>query len=380
MPLLDLLAQDTEYRPEAPATGNEWVQDVLTKPIPEGQRNSAYTRLAGLLRSRGLDGGIIQGILSAVNKSQGTGLAEKEIQGITKSVSRYTPKQEARQPQTSDILTVHDCYSKWENNRLHTGSFSTGWARLDACIVTFAPGEVLTIAGRSGTHKTNLGLQVSRRIAGSLKSNCLFCSLEMNAASIFFRLANEHHSCNAQEAKTAAETIQRIDADFAEVISQKNAPLLFVDKDSLTLEQIETYLLIARERTPIELLTVDYLGYIQDTERGNTYEHVSRISKGIKALAKRHQIRIILLCQTSRLGTDGTEPVQLHHLRDSGTIEESADYILGLWHGQEDSRIHCEVLKNRTGARGTRFDFINQGLQLIECDYLNESKSKISTF
>jgi replicative DNA helicase len=372
--LLDLLTEDKEYQdPTAPHT--DGIMNVLTQQTPQGERNSQYTRFAGTLRAQGIGVSMIEGILSAVNKSTSTGLLESEIKGIVKSISRYTPRLEARTPQGNDILSVNDCFERWKRNRAQSTRIETGWTRFDTAIHTFSRGEVLTIAGRSGTGKTNLALQLSRRIADCLKSHCLFCSLEMDGAAVFFRLANEHYSRTSQGARTAAETFGRIDTAFAAQVHEANNRILIVDRDSLTLEQIELYLTIARESRPIDLLTVDYLGYVRDCERsGSTYEHVSRVSKAAKALAKRQQVRIMLLCQTSREGRDGTEPVALHHLRDSGAIEESADYVLGLWHSTEENRIHCEILKNRTGARGTRFDLINQGLALSEDEYADNKK------
>ena len=121
-------------------------------------------------------------------------------------------------------------------------------------------------------------------------------------------------------------------------------------------------------------MLIDYLGYIRDTESGSAYDKVSRTAKGIKALAKRANIRIVLLCQTSRAGEDGTVPVMLHHLRDSGAIEESADNVLGLWHAQETGRLHGELLKARHGRRNSKMDFITTGLSLTEDDFKEETK------
>lgn len=40
--------------------------------------------------------------------------------------------------------------------------------------------------------------------------------------------------------------------------------------------------------------------------------------------------------------------------RDTGAIEETADYLLGAWR-KDDSTIACRVLKNRHGRLGTVF-------------------------
>ena len=242
----------------------------------------------------------------------------------------------------------------------------------------FGGGEVLTVAGRSGTLKTTTGLILAHRIAARLGSQCLMVSLEMDAGSLAFRLATMANSEERGAEQDGHATRERLltDAAFFGRVSERYKNILTVDRDSLTLEQVELYLSLARERAEVDVMVIDYLGYLNDAAPGSNYDKVSRLARGVKALAKRAQVRIILLCQTSREGKDGTEPVMLHHLRDSGATEESSDYVLGLWHASEENRLHCEILKARHGRRGARFDFINQGLHLIEDEFRDDRKER----
>jgi replicative DNA helicase len=384
MSLLDLLDEPelaAETQPEFPRHDSH-LNDILTTlqaGAPEGQRNTALTRFGGLLRSQGLSQPLITEILLSVNTSRSMGLPEKEVSQIARSVSRYTPRLENRLPATSDIITVEQAGNNWREQRAKTAQCKTGFTLLDTAIPFFSIGEVLTIAGRSGTLKTTFGILLSRGIADNLGSCILFASLEMDNRSVFFRMANCELSrstgsaCSAQNTATALD----INPDLFKNVVQKNGCFRIVDKDSLTLEQIEHYLSIARETSNIDLLLIDYIGYVRDTQTGSNYDKVSRIARGVKALAKRQQIRIILLCQTSREGKDGTEPVQLHHLRDSGAIEESADYIVGIWHSaNEEHRLHSEILKCRNAEKGKQIDFINSGLHLIEEEHKPEPKKR----
>jgi replicative DNA helicase len=138
--------------------------------------------------------------------------------------------------------------------------------------------------------------------------------------------------------------------------------------DSLTLPQIERYIALARESFgSVPVVAIDYLGYLRDATSGSQYDKVSRIAREVKALAKRTGSRIVLACQTSPAGEAGAVPVQLHHLRDSGAIEESADIIIGLWGDVDDpARRHCAILKNRHGRQDVRFDLHNSNLSFTE--------------
>lgn len=356
------------------------ILNTLQAGTSQGNRNVALTQLAGLLRSAGLQKSVIEGLLLSVNGCRNIGLSDKEVSGIANSVSRYQPKLENRLPGESDILTVAQAAEKWKLQKELAGNCKTGFLQLDSAITSFNPGEVWTLAGRSGTLKTTFGLTLSKGIARNLQSTCLFFSLEMNAESVFFRLSNQTLSAEIGLPQSGHDTYSHLKEDpFIQNVIRQNNRLLIIDKDSLTLEQIETYLHIAREKTAIDLLLIDYLGYLNDTAPGSNYEKVSRIAKAVKGLAKRNHIRVILLCQASRDAGDGTEELKLHHLRDSGAIEESADIVLGLWHSTrtDEKRIHSELLKCRHGDRGTRMDFINSGLNLIETDYQPDPKKKV---
>ena len=372
----DTLAAQAVINGARGATSLDELLSGIRDGWPEGQRNNGLLSVAGLLRARGLSGEVINAILESVNRSTGMNLPAREVQGIARTVQRYTPKPENRACSQSDILTVADAGMKWRELRKKGRNCRTGYQALDASLPYFQAGEVFTIAGRSGTCKTTAGLQIGGGIARNLGGFCLFVSLEMDGAAVFFRLSNIRLSESRGEAVTSETTAAELDARPAliEDVNLKFNHLLIVDKDSLPVEKIEEHLILAREkvqgRGEIPVIVIDYMGYIRDTQNGNTYEKVSRVAREVKALAKRQQVRIVLLCQTSREGKDGTEPVQLWHLRDSGSIEESADYILGIWHSKsEESRLHCEILKARHSPRGGRFDFVNQGLYLKEEPY-----------
>ena len=94
---------------------------------------------------------------------------------------------------------------------------------------------------------------------------------------------------------------------------------------------------------------------------GSLYEQTSRTARELKTFAKRHQVALVVLCQVDREGGNGGVPVTLRMARDSGVVEESADYLLGLWRPElaeglsKTERLAfrgqfvIRVLKNRSG-------------------------------
>lgn len=385
MGLLDILDQEIESvqieenNRESKTSLND-IRGIINEGATLEGRNVSLTRVAGVLRAAGLSQAIICDLLLSINISSGMNLDRREVETIARSISKYQPKLENRLPDNSDIITIEQASKMHEELCKKYGKFKIGMERFDNALSTFFPGEVLTVAGRSGTGKTTLGIELASRIAFSFKGKCLFASLEMNPESVFFRIANMTYSKLEGSPRNAQTTFENLKNGALRkyTIDAYNDKILLLNKDSLTIEQIETYFNIAAEKNQISCILIDYLGYMNDCQAGTNYDKVSRIAKGIKALAKRLNTRIILLCQTSRAGEDGTVPVQLHHLRDSGAIEESADYILGIWHAYVDCRLHCEVLKGRTGSKGEKWDYINSGLDFQETDFLHEEQKKES--
>jgi replicative DNA helicase len=344
------------------------ITDLLASGAPNGQRNNGLTRVAGLLRSHGMGANVIGELLSAVNEARKIGLPENEVAGIARSVGRYAPSPEHRQPDAAHIMTVDGLHEAWRRERTaHGKPIDFGFDTLNRTVRRFLPGEVLTIAGRSGTGKTSLLIHLARAVAESLDGKSLFVSLEMSAPSLYHRLSTIATATDEWVEVTEDEAHGKVRARFGNQLT--------VDRDSLTLTQIERYLTLAREGFgAIPVVAIDYLGYVRDTVSGSQYEKVSRIAREIKALAKRAEARLIMACQTSRAGEAGNIPVQLHHLRDSGAIEESADVIVGLWGDTDDpARRHCAILKNRHGWQDVRFDLSNSNLNFSEVP-ITESK------
>ena len=87
---------------------------------------------------------------------------------------------------------------------------------------------------------------------------------------------------------------------------------------------------------------------------GNSiYERTSYVARQLKTLAKVTNAAVMMLSQVSRKAGDGTEPITLEHGRDSGAIEEGADFLIGMWRDDTvENLIHAQLLKARRGGSG----------------------------
>src|SRR5207237_1880706 len=98
------------------------------------------------------------------------------------------------------------------------------------------------------------------------------------------------------------------------------------------------------------------------------YDRASQVGVGLKEIAKSAGVALVVATQLSREGGDGSEPVSLTMLRDSGVLEESADFVLGAWQPGRKRDLsppealnlkdvmRVALLKNRKGQRGNPID------------------------
>jgi replicative DNA helicase len=159
---------------------------------------------------------------------------------------------------------------------------------------------------------------------------------------------------------------------------------LFIDESSfLSISQLRAKARRMRSMHGIEALVVDYLQLLTSSSRkaqDNRQVEVAEISRGIKALAMELEIPIIVLAQLNRKPEETNQEPALHHLRESGSIEQDADVVFMLSRkfekdGQEETTetrhgpaftAKLNIAKQRNGptgsielvfnARSTRFE------------------------
>lgn len=250
---------------------------------------------------------------------------------------------------------------------LKEGRITLGWPEVDACLRGIAPGEVLTIIAKSGVGKSAILQNILRYIGLCRQSASLWASMEQPAAQVFERYAQMAAEIAGAEIE-AAWTENTVDRDRVaqRVIEEMGPWALTCDVPGLKIEELEQAVELGAQKIgrPINLLAIDYLGLVDgsDLDR-NLYAAVSRVVREIKNLAKRQQLAVILLCQVSRAGgEDGSTPLTINSARESGAIEEAADFLLGLYRPnlntpEQDDIMAIQILKNRKGKSGATYEY-----------------------
>lgn len=203
-----------------------------------------------------------------------------------------------------------------------TGSpLHLGLPALDAVLEGIRPSEVLDIWARPGIGKT---LLLCHALIAIVEWNAAMCfSLEMRAAQIVRRL------CRMAFGLTNVRLRQH---GFDQALYRERFARLTLDASpGLTVAQMEARVRrLQQTGTAVRAVFVDHLGLIGGDRKMSTYDRTSLQARELKELAKRRNVAVIRLVQVSRdAGGDGSRELHLGSARDSGVVEESADYILG---------------------------------------------------
>lgn len=272
------------------------------------------------------------------------------------------------------LVTVDEAYAEWlemEGNP-NQQRLQLGFEALDNIIGGgIQPGQVMVVLARTGTGKTIFLINMFHRMLHKYKQKnvekkILFLSLEQTRNEWFDRAYKIHRFFDPHVTK-----IQTLD------FYRNN--LLIVDKNRVN--QDEVYIavedFIEKMGQPPDLIAVDYLGYWARAYRGEGYERTSAAIMKMKEMAKDLRIPFISPHQVNRSASNSR--LDLTAARDSGAVEETADFLFGLnnvFKKVDDTRggneavdtrtgeLAMDVLKSRHGGTGREVKLYNAPLSL----------------
>lgn len=228
--------------------------------------------------------------------------------------------------------------------------------------------QVVYIGGRPSRGKTALLLNCAAGAARAGK-NVLFFSLEMPPrqlagrqllaeAGINMRELRRAGELGGEEAQSkAADRLARAYGRLSPVISR----VTFSDNKPRTAAMMLSDALRIRQQEPLDLVVVDYLGYVASgARRRSLYEETTEKSKAIKDMAAILDVPVICGVQLHRNSSEGREKrPSLGSFRDSGNVEQDADVAI-LIHQESDQdalqtgEVELIIAKQRNGWTGMK--------------------------
>lgn len=236
-----------------------------------------------------------------------------------------------------------------------TTRISTGFKCMDIYLNGgFKSGQLVILAARPSVGKTAVMLQMAKAAAAA-KNNVQVFSLEMQAEELGERLMY-----STGIVTPAQVNFGKTDPSALDQAEKMLNPLpLYINDFSRSLDDIVSRLTQAVKKNRCNIAFIDYLGLMQDALNGGNvklYQVIARITGTLKAVAKRLQIPIILLCQINRESAREGRSPELFDLRDSGSIEQDADVVLMLESKMTpEQKLYVWLRKNRAGKKEVTF-------------------------
>lgn len=235
----------------------------------------------------------------------------------------------------------------------------TGIPRLDAMTRGFQPSNLIIVGARTGVGKTSLALQMC--LEASQHTMAALVSMEMSRDELSYRAV-------AVESNVDAFRLQTGDISAHESVMVGSAAArigerrLAISDAPQTIHGLCADIRRLKTTHGLGIVFVDYLTLIEGPRSENRTQEVSAISRRLKALAMELEIPVVALAQLSREAVKGHDRPQLHHLKESGSIEQDANIVLllhrvttpsdGGGRYQDGEEAELIIAKNRSGPCG----------------------------
>lgn len=243
----------------------------------------------------------------------------EDYKKIEQIKSKYSLKINVQHISSGADLIIPDYYEKWET------SIKTYYPSIDKKIGSLQGGDFLILAGAPGMGKTCMMLNLLMNMAKKGKKILLF-SLEMSLTQLQNRIISASTGIDADKIRNFTMTDDEVHkySEYAESEEFKNLKIKVSTDFNITIDKVKTSVL----QSDADIVFIDYLGLISgDISRGS-YEKVSEISRQLKLLALDTNKPFIVLHQLSRAAAERRDKrPQISDLRDSGKIEQDADFI-----------------------------------------------------
>lgn len=246
---------------------------------------------------------------------------------------------------------------------LQTGvvGFKTKLEGLDR-FVRLMPGQLLTVAGRSGAGKTAFGMQLVYGVLQQMRERedrgviCIF-SAEMDGEALMLREACAMEKISYWRVQTGdchAEEYQRLDRR----LDTLNDRQVYIDESPApTLEHIAMQIkALADDGRTISLVLFDYTELAGEFDRDES-KRVNKITRGLATVAKKFDCPVVTLSQLNRdieARTDKTPSMRdLMH----GGERDAACIVVLVRPWTYDKKmprelVNAHVVKNRFGPQG----------------------------
>lgn len=344
------MAKPRVNRTIAPVEAKDGNFSVL-KDAPEGKRNDSLYHICRYFARRATYEPDMIKIAHWWNNSLPKPMDAEEVERTVRSAYKKGVNAIAENdsvfaniyPPKKALAEIRTMYQNWTGN-----VFQTGYPFLDGYTMGFFRGEVTFIISRPGNFKTALLSNILQGISRTSNKPVLFFSMEMGYDQLTQRHIQKAEHLTQRQVMNGLKAGQDFDKYEAEF---KNVHV--VDLSSLNTERVLNILdKYMEEHGELAAIGFDYLSLFQGC--ANNTERTATMATELKTrIGKAANCPVFCLVQAKREyeGVEGDIEIDKTAGKDSSSIEDSGDYIIGTWGRWETEYVMDELTGNKIGEK-----------------------------
>ena len=257
----------------------------------------------------------------------------------------------------------------------------TGYPALDDIMESMLPGDLVILAGQTGVGKSQTAISFASNMLKSGK-NVMFFSLEMMPSELVQRFITmstniplTKYASITQHSKLSTTDISKLDSTVSVL---KNYPLfLYTGNDTLGPKLLEDVSINSVKKYGADVIFIDHLHYFARGDAKTRSVEIGDIVRGIKMLARKLEVPIVLISHLRKIGNYSNEP-NIDDLRDTSMTGQDADLVLLLMRDKTNAdkdvrnKMKIRVAKNRHGREDDiDFELDKFTMKLKEVSYVS---------
>ncbi len=367
--------------------GSNWLETITTcaQNVPSSHN---ITRYAEVIRERS----VLRQLIAGGQKIQELAMSGEPLSSVLEQAQAVTTGLADSSASTGPrhIKSIIKNYADVLDHRMNQQGgivgMATGLTELDARYKGWKPGDLIILAARPAMGKTTLAMNIVERVSVFEQKLGLVFSMEMPEEQLLDRMMSSTGQIPLGMIKDGSAVSHM---DHSHKINSAAGRLIdsgvhIDDTPGLTITELRARTRrVAQDKGQIGIIMVDYLQLMSGTDsRDNREQEISKISRGLKGLAKEMGCPVLALSQLNRSLENRTDKVPImSDLRESGAIEQDADIIMFIYRDEvyhDDSNMkgvaQIKTAKFRNGETGS--DYLAAKLDISRFEDLAHDWSK----